>query len=317
MKKLKSTAAVLLASAFFAPLALSACTQNHDFDTENSVFQESVHSSPDQIQSEAASPDLENSVLESDSENEENSSAEMDSSVDVPPAVSPPDQENPPSAPSQTPETKADAKYIRCTANQVNIRMGAGTDYTIVGSANEGTMYAVIGKSGNWYQTYYRNKVAYIYAEYASVFTLEKTTDEGVENVIAEGYKLIGVPYVYGAVRLHDGKGKLLSGFSAQKFDCSSLIQYIFYKGAGKLLNVNTRTQVKQGKYVAKKDLQRGDCLFFTNEDRQYNTGIERVGHVALYLGNNYILHTASDYARIEQVSQKRWSFFIEGRRFL
>ena len=138
-----------------------------------------------------------------------------------------------------------------------------------------------------------------------------------MEKVIGEGYKLLGVPYVYGAVRLHNGKGKMLAEFSVQKFDCSSLMQYIFYKGAGVLLDVTTRTQVKQGEYVNPNDLQRGDCIFFTNEERQYNTGIERVGHVALYLGNNYILHTASDYARIEQISNKRWSYYIEARRFV
>ena len=177
-------------------------------------------------------------------------------------------------------------------------------------------MYAIIGKTGNWYKTYYRNKVAYIYAEYASVFTLEQT-HENVEKVIEEGYKLLGVPYVYGAVRLHDGKGNMLSGFTTQKFDCSSLIQYIFYKGADKVLQVTTRTQVTQGKYVAREDLQRGDCIYFTNEERQYKTGVEKVGHVALYLGNDYILHTASDYARIEKMSAKRWSFYIEARRFV
>ena len=209
------------------------------------------------------------------------------------------------------------AQYIRCTGDSVNIRSGAGTEYSVLGSAEKGTSYAVLGKSGNWYKTYYRGKTAYIYASYATVFTIEKTDDTETEAVIAEGYKLLGVPYVYGAVRLHDGKGKLLSGFTAQKFDCSSLVQYVFYKGAGKLLDVNTRTQIKQGKYVHPNDLQRGDCIFFTNEDRQYNTGIERVGHVAIYLGNNYILHTASDYARIEKISNQRWSFYIEARRFL
>ena len=125
------------------------------------------------------------------------------------------------------------------------------------------------------------------------------------------------MPYVYGAVRIHDGKGKLLGGFTAQKFDCSSLIQYIFYKGAGELLGVHTRAQVLQGKYVKPNDLQRGDCIFFTNESRQHNKGLERVGHVALYLGDGYILHTASDYARIEKISAKRWKFYIEARRFL
>jgi cell wall-associated NlpC family hydrolase len=82
-------------------------------------------------------------------------------------------------------------------------------------------------------------------------------------------------------------------------------------------LNTTTRTQIKQGKYVHPNDLQAGDCIFFTNEQRQYKTGIERVGHVAIYLGNNYILHTASDYACIEQISQKRWGFYIEARRFV
>ena len=178
-------------------------------------------------------------------------------------------------------------------------------------------MYAVIGKSGNWYKTYYKNKTAYVYASYATVFTLTKSNNSEVEDVVSEGYKLLGIPYVYGAVRFHDGNGKLLAGFSAQKFDCSSLVQYVFYKGANELLDVNTRTQVKQGKYVAKSDLKRGDCIFFTNESRQYNTGIERIGHVAIYLGDNYILHTASDYARIEKISTQRWKFYVEARRFI
>ena len=95
------------------------------------------------------------------------------------------------------------------------------------------------------------------------------------------------------------------------------LFAYIFYHGADTIIGSHTRAQVKPGKYVKADELQRGDCLFFTNEDRQYNTGIERVGHVALYLGNNYILHTASDYARIEKITASRWKFFIEARRFI
>ena len=94
-------------------------------------------------------------------------------------------------------------------------------------------------------------------------------------------------------------------------------MQYVYYKAAGKLLNVTTRTQVTQGQYVAKKDLQRGDCIYFTNESRQHLSGIERVGHVAIYLGNDYILHTASDYARIEKMNKTRWSHYIEARRFV
>ena len=94
-------------------------------------------------------------------------------------------------------------------------------------------------------------------------------------------------------------------------------MQYIFYTGAQVNLQVNTRTQVFQGKTVKKSELKRGDLMFFTNASRQHLTGVERVGHVALYLGDNWILHTASDYAKIEQISSTRWGYFIQGQRII
>lgn len=293
MKKITSIIALVLALCFLSPLALLVGCKEKTA-TENSPSSESF------LEEESSSM-----VESSDSEQPES----------APPESSSPPKEDTPSTPTVTP-VKPKAQYIKLTGDRVNIRAGAGTEHAVLGSAEEGTMYAVIGKTGNWYKTYYKNKTAYVYASYASVFTLEKTK-ETVEDVIEEGYKLLGVPYVYGAVRVHDGKGKLLGGFTAQKFDCSSLIQYIFYKGADAILGVHTRSQVLQGKYVSRDALNRGDCIFFTNEQRQYNKGIERVGHVALYLGDGYILHTASDYARIEKISAKRWGFYIEARRFL
>ena len=240
------------------------------------------------------------------------------------PEVTPEPQPNPEPTPevTPTPTPKPEPKpvydsYFRCTTDGVNLRSGAGTSYAVVGSAAKGTSYAIVGKTGNWYKTYYRGKIAYFYAEYAAVFSIEESKNEEVEEVLSEAYKTIGVPYVYGAVRLHDGKGNFIKGFTAQKFDCSSLVQYAYYYGADTLLNTTTRTQVKQGTYVKPSDLQRGDCIYFTNEERQYKTGIERVGHVAIYLGDNYSLHTASDYARIEKMSAKRWNYYIEARRFV
>ena len=292
MKKTNTFIAFVLALNFLAlPTALLACGKS---------------SSPEL---QLPSSGLENSAPNAP-ENEE---------PEQTPESSAPEKEEPTPTPTPTPQepTVSYSQYIRCTGNSVNLRSGAGTGYAVLGAAEKNEMYALVGKSGEWYQTYYRGKTAYISASYAAVLKLEKSGNEKTEKVISEGYKLLGVPYVYGAVRLHNGKGKLLSGFTSQKFDCSSLIQYIFYKGAGTLLDVTTRTQVKQGKYVAKSNLQRGDCLYFTNESREHLSGVERVGHVALYLGDNYILHTASDYARIEKISAQRWKYYIEARRFL
>ncbi len=311
MKKSRRAAALVLSLWLFAPFVLAACKNiSPTPDTETSLDSPLPESLPSNAEPPA-------SELPEPSETPE-TPPQVPEETPPTPSTPPAEPEAPPTAqptpPAATPVVKK-AEYAR-TASSVNIRSGAGTSFSILGNAEKGTSYAILGKVGSWYKIYYRNQTAYISASYATVFSLHKTESKA-ESVVEEGYKLLGVPYVYGAVRFHDGSGKLLAGFSVQKFDCSSLMQYIFYKGAGKIIGSHTRAQVKQGKYVKPSELKRGDCIFFTNEQRQYNVGIERVGHVALYLGDNYILHTASDYARIEQISAKRWSFYIEARCFV
>ena len=217
-------------------------------------------------------------------------------------------------------QTEAEAQtvtYVKVTADNVNIRSGAGTGYTVLGTAEDGTLYSYEGEYNGWYKIGYCNSYAYISQKYTTLTELEASDNELIESVIAAGTRLLGTEYVYGAVRYHDGNGNKLSGFTVTEFDCSSLMQYIFYVGADVLLGTTTRTQVLQGTTVARSQLQRGDFIFFTNSSRYNNTGIERIGHVALYLGDNYILHTSSDYAKIEQISSTRWSYYIQAQRMI
>ena len=242
--------------------------------------------------------------------------------TEQPPSVEtpvPPTTDTPVDSPKdeQEDEKQELALYIKLTGDGVNIRSDDSTSSTTLGKGEKGSMYAVKDYSNGWYAVSYKQKTAYIYDGYAKSFTLEKSDNEKIEKTLEKGYLTLGTPYVYGAVRLHDGSGRLLKGFSETKFDCSSLVQYAFYYGAGTALGTTTRAQIKQGAFVKKSDLQRGDCMFFTNADRYYNTGIERVGHVAVYLGDGYILHTSSDYARIEKLTQSRWNYYIESRRFV
>ena len=318
MKNIKKSVALILALTLLAPAAtLYACETEDTGEATLPPALEAPLPDGDDTQTENGSGEGDNDGTDEPADGSTNGST-GDSAND--PTDKPTGGEQNGGTVENVPVVKPTAqytKYIRCTGDSVNLRSGAGTEFAVLGQAEKGETYAVVGQTGNWYKTYYRGKTAYFYASYAAVFSIKQSANEQVENVLNEGYKLLGVPYVYGAVRLHDGNGKLLGGFSAQRFDCSSLVQYVFYKGADKLLQVNTRTQVKQGKYVKPSELARGDCIFFTNEERKYNTGIERVGHVAIYLGDNYILHTASDHARIEKISAARWNFYIEARRFL
>lgn len=207
--------------------------------------------------------------------------------------------------------------YITCRGNGVNLRTGAGTGYEAAATAQKGEAYAVLFKKNGWYCVYYRGKKLYFSEKYAEEFRLKKSENEKTEAVLEEGYALLGTPYVYGAVRLHDGNGYFYKKFTTNAFDCSSLTQYVFYRGAKKSIGTTTRIQVKQGKFVKKSELSRGDCIYFTNATRYNNTGTERIGHVAIYLGDNYILHTSSDYARIEKLTAARMRYYVEARRFV
>ena len=261
------------------------------------------------------SPDISPEERENNGQNEGETNGENNL-----PAVTDPRPAEQEEKPVVNPEEKPvenKAEYIKITSDGVNIRSGAGTSYSSLGVAEKNTLYAVKGKTGNWYKTVYRHKTAYISANYCTTVNMDKCASDKLEAVIENGYECLGVPYVYGAVRYMDGNGNKLSGFTKDAFDCSSLMQYIFKLGAGTNLQVNTRTQVYQGTTVSKSNLRRGDLIFFTNASRKNLTGVERVGHVALYLGDNYILHTASDYAKIEQISTTRWGYYIQAQRMI
>ena len=244
----------------------------------------------------------------------------MEEPVEEPAAEPTEEPKEEPSVPaSPLPEEKpARAEYVYVLSNGLNIRSGAGTGYRSLGTVEKNVLLKYDGVQDGWYKTYYCGKAAFVSANtnYTTVVSMSES-DEKVERVIEEGLRYLGVPYVYGATRYHDGKGNLIKGLSTDKFDCSSLMQYVFKLGAGVNLQVNTRTQIYQGTTVSKSNLRRGDLIFFTNASRKNLTGIERVGHVALYLGDNYILHTASDYAKIEQISTTRWGYYIQAQRIL
>lgn len=199
----------------------------------------------------------------------------------------------------------------------LNIRSNPSATSTKVGSIIPNAIVPFVAQTNAyWYETIYKGKKAYISKSYSELVYFDKASPI-IEKVIDEAKNLLGYPYIYGAQRYHWGNGKINTNFVMGEFDCSSLTQYAYYKGANILLDLTTRTQVYQGSAVQNKnDIKRGDLIFFTNSSRRYLTENERIGHVAIYLGDNYILHTASTYAIIEPISSRRWNDYITSRRF-
>ena len=204
--------------------------------------------------------------------------------------------------------------YIVSNASSLRIRSGAGTGYSTVGSIDKNDMLLYQGTKGNYYITTYKEQQAFVHKDYCLLVEFDLSNDK-IEKAIEFGANLLGYPYVWGSQRYHWGNGKLNKNFVNGEFDCSAFVQYIYYKTNGVLLDVTSRAQSLEGELVESGDLQRGDLMFFTNASRKDKVGIEKVGHVGIYFGNNYILHTASDYAVIEPISSARWSYYLHSRR--
>jgi lipoprotein Spr len=95
-------------------------------------------------------------------------------------------------------------------------------------------------------------------------------------KVIEVGMHYLHTPYKFGS-----------SSKTTRTFDCSSFVQRV-YKTIGINLPRSSRQQATVGKTVSKSNLQVGDLIFF----RSYGSKSNRITHVAIYAGNNKILHT-------------------------
>lgn len=78
------------------------------------------------------------------------------------------------------------------------------------------------------------------------------------------------------------------------KFSCATFLMYIFEKNGVDLATYNEDYMVKQGTYVPRSQLQKGDLVFFKSK----KTGTDP-DHVGMYIGNNKIIHMADSKQNI------------------
>ena len=94
-----------------------------------------------------------------------------------------------------------------------------------------------------------------------------------VREISSLACSMVGTPYMWG-------------GNTIKYFDCSGLMKFCFFMN-GIILPRNASQQARCGISLKPGEWQAGDLLFFGNK----KTG--RVTHVALYLGDNKIVHSS------------------------
>ena len=186
--------------------------------------------------------------------------------------------------------TTTTVKYVNATSG-LNVRSGAGTSYSKIGSLDYKEKVTVLSTSNGWAKINYKGQAGYVSSSYLqSTVPSGSTSNSGSNNsvsasassVIAYAKTLLGKPYVWGAQ-------------GPNSFDCSGFTYYVFKNKAGIVLPRTSSAQSKYGTYVSKSNLKAGDLVFFdTNGANDGN-----VSHVGMYIGNGQMIHASYGQKKI------------------
>ena len=201
--------------------------------------------------------------------------------------------------------TSLSIKYV--TASSLNVRKGASTSYSVIGTLSKGTKVEVISTSNGWSKIKYNGSVGYVSSKYLSNSIVEDNTTASpsatVDKVISLAKSLLGKPYVWAAE-------------GPNSFDCSGYTYYVFKKAANTVIPRTSAAQSKYGTYVSKSNIKIGDLVFFDTSG--VNDG--NVSHVGIYIGNNEFIHCSSSKGKVV-ISQLNSSYYskayVNARRVL
>ncbi|TLS52868.1 hypothetical protein FE782_05695 [Paenibacillus antri] len=180
----------------------------------------------------------------------------------------------------------------------------------VVGSGlKAGQSVVVLSEAGGWLKVVADGRIGYArtnvtdYVPFAQRPAWERTAD----SIIEAGLAYLGTPYEFDA-----NLGQTAT------FDCSSFVNYL-YEMHGMDMPRNSRQQSGLGKTVAFEDLRKGDLLFFTTPKRANKEGVDRVGHVAIYVGGGKVLHTfrVGIGVTVTQLDKNWMDRFISAKRVI
>ncbi|MBU6145703.1 MAG: C40 family peptidase [Paenibacillaceae bacterium] len=130
--------------------------------------------------------------------------------------------------------------------------------------------------------------------------------DIDMEALLAKASSYLGVPYLFGAQPYSVSK----------RFDCSSFTRHVFSL-FGVPLPRTARDQATTGVTISRKQLQKGDLLFFYVPGRFKSNNI--IGHVGIYVGNMQMIdanRSPKNGVQIRKINTPYWErVFLRAKR--
>ena len=184
-----------------------------------------------------------------------------------------------------------DAYHFLHDEGLYKVRFGNHTNYQA--ARGEAENLQQLGVIGNFFIV--------IPEDYAAAKIAKSGQGDLREELVKTVQRFLGVPYRWGGEDRKNG------------FDCSGLTM-VSYRLNGLNLPRNSRMQYRAGRSVAKKQLKKGDLVFFATK------GGKRVTHVGMYAGNNQFIHAprTGKTVRFANLSSKFWrQTYVGGRTYL
>lgn len=122
---------------------------------------------------------------------------------------------------------------------------------------------------------------------FAQEANADSTDEPHYSTVYKEAKKHLGTSYVYGAV-------------GPTHFDCSGFTKYVYKKSIGKSLPRTAQAQYNGTKKVLKKNIQKGDLVYFGSSKSS-------ISHIGMYIGNGRMIDSQNRGVVTEQVYAPWW----------
>jgi len=186
--------------------------------------------------------------------------------------------------------------------NFVNMREKPNMNGTVLGTYPQDTVMNIVGLNTGWYKVRYDGKVGYVRSDYMNVVASASSTtsassssssstlpastqvtptgpapDHNAEigqQIVDLALSFVGTKYVWG-------------GTSPSGFDCSGLTTYVLRQFGVSLTRTASGQYRDNGAHISRSDLAPGDLIFTSTNGRT-------VAHVAIYMGDNKIVHASS-----------------------
>lgn len=185
-------------------------------------------------------------------------------------------------ADEKSPEYQTSTSMIvRVETDVTDVYTGPDSDSAVIGQVSKGSTYEIMEVvDGKWAKILVGDNEGYINTAKA---TIAETVEEVIidrsearrQEIAAYGLQFVGNRYVWGGIDPHKGA------------DCSGFTMYVMRQTAGVNLSHSSRAQANEGCEVSQDAMRPGDLVFYGNGSR--------INHVALYIGNNQVVHASNE----------------------